>query len=94
MTEATGLAVGQRVRVFPHGSPEQTAIGVITIISGNQRSIAVAFDHLPPFAFQRMPLVGVHPEHGIVLLAYREVLGPWIELAGGGHYEIEAALPV
>lgn len=83
------FALGQHVRVFPHGSPEQTAIGTITLISGNQRSIAVSFDELPPFAFQRMPLVGIHPEHGIVLLAYREEVGPWIELAGQGHYEIE-----
>jgi hypothetical protein len=83
------FTVGQQVRVFPHGSPEQSARGVVTVISGNRRSIAVTFDRLPSFAFKHMPLVGIHPEHGIVLLAYREVLGPWIELAGGGRYEIE-----
>lgn len=86
------MTVGQHVRVFPHGSPEQTAIGTVSLISGNQRSIAVAFDAMPPFAFQRcMPLVGIHPEQGIILLAYRHAVGPWIELAGGGHYEIEEA---
>ena len=53
---------GQRVRVYPHGSPEQAAIGIVALISGNQRSIAIGFDGLPPFAFQQMPLVGVHPE--------------------------------
>jgi hypothetical protein len=85
------FTAGQRVRVYPHGTAAQAAIGTVTLISGNQRSIAVAFEELPPFAFQRMPLIGVHPEHGIVLMAYREEVGPWTELAGGGHYEIEAA---
>ena len=82
---------GDQVRVYPHGSPDQTADGTVMLLSENERSIAVSFDHLPPFVFQKAPLIGLHPEHGVVLLAYRHEIGPWIELAGGGHYEIEEA---
>lgn len=90
------LTAGQIVRVYPHGNPSQAAFGAVTIISGNQRSIAVAFGHLPPFAFGSMPLVGFHPQHGAMMIAMREAIdgipwGPWIELASGGHYEIEPA---
>ena len=85
---------GQRVRVYPHGSPHQADIGDVMLISGNQRSIMVRFDHMPPFAFtQSMPEVGFHFE-GILLLAGREELngkpwGPWIEIKNEGHFEIE-----
>jgi hypothetical protein len=83
------LAKGQRVRVYPHGSPDQAAVGDVLLISGNQRSIAVRFDHLPPFAFgPALPHIGVSAE-GIVLLAYRLEVGPWIEVKNQGHYEIE-----
>ena len=80
---------GDVVRVHPHGSPEMATVGHIILIAENQRSIAVAFDSMPPFAFQKMPLVGIHPEYGTVMLAYREAVGPWIEVGGQGHYEIE-----
>ena len=80
---------GDKVRVYPHGTPDQAATGIVKLISGNQRSIAVAFDDLPPFAFEKMPVIGIHPEHGVMLLAMRLEVGPWIELSGGGHYEID-----
>lgn len=81
---------GQRVNVYPHGSPMQGSGGSVVLISENQRAIAVRFDSMPPFAFgPKMPQVGFHPL-GIVMLAQRFEIGPWIELAGGGHYEIEA----
>lgn len=83
------MKAGEKVRVYPHGSPDQAADGKVILCSENERSIAVAFDHLPPFVFQKAPVVGVHAEHGVVLMAYRHEIGPWIELAGGGHYEIE-----
>jgi hypothetical protein len=40
--------------------------------------------------------VGIDRRDGkVVMLLYRESIGPWIELQGGGHYEIEerAAAP-
>jgi hypothetical protein len=93
------MIVGQSVRVYPHGIPEQAVTGTVLLISGNQRSIAVAFGDLPPFAFERMPVVGLHPQHGAMMVAMREAIdgkpwGPWIELGGGGHYEIEAEAEV
>jgi hypothetical protein len=35
--------------------------------------------------------VAIHPEFGVVLLAQRFDVGPWVELRYGGHYEIEDA---
>ncbi len=89
------LTTGQSVRVYPHGSPAQAITGTVKLISGNQRSIAVAFEHIPPFAFNNGGAIGIHPEPGVALLATRVELngkpwGPWIELAGGEHYEIES----
>jgi hypothetical protein len=80
----------QWVRVYPHGDESKAAVGKVVVISGNQRSIAVAFEHIPPFAFQNGPLgVGIHAEHGPMFFAYRYEIGPWIEMMGMGHYEIE-----
>lgn len=81
------MKAGDHVRVYPHGSPEQAATGLITLLSSNQRSIAVGFLDKPPFAIVREGMV-LGPD-GIMLVAYREEVGPWIELFGGGHYEIE-----
>jgi hypothetical protein len=86
------IKTGQRVRVYPHGSPAKAAVGNVVLISSNQRAIAVCFEEVPPFAFsQELPLIGIHPD-GIMLLACRpdDPLGPWVELASACHYEIEA----
>jgi hypothetical protein len=86
------IKTGQRVRVYPHGSPAKAAVGNVVLISSNQRAIAVCFEEVPPFAFsQELPLIGIHPD-GIMLLACRadDALGPWVELASACHYEIEA----
>lgn len=88
------MKTGDRVKVYPHGSPDQSAVGKIAIISSNQLSIAVGFMDKPPFAIVKDG-VAIHPEHGIMLFASRveiggEPWGPWVEMFGGGHYEIEA----
>ena len=84
------FAVEESVRVWPHGDEGKAAVGKVVLISGNQRSIAVAFEHIPPFAFDNGPLgVGIHPEHGAIFCAFRFEVGPWIEMMGMGHYEIE-----
>jgi hypothetical protein len=85
------MTAGSRVRVFPHGQPELAAVGTIRLISGSQRSIAVTFGDPPPFAFAQGAPMPVHVEEGITFLAFREKVGPWIELLGMGHYEIEDA---
>ena len=86
---------GDKVRVYPHGSPKLATTAEVLIISDNQRAIAVAFGDAPPFVTSKAG-VAIHPEHGVVLLAKREILngkpwGPWVETFGGGHYEIEEA---
>ncbi len=83
---------GDRVRVYPHGSPDQAAIGVVMMISENQLSIAVAFEEKPLFvSIEEGFFVG---PYGIVMLAARYAtpegpIGPWVELDGRGQYEIE-----
>jgi hypothetical protein len=91
------ISKGDQVRVYPHGSPERQALALVVLISENQRSIAVAFGDPPPFVTARGGLM-IHPAHGVVMLAGRATLevggeawGPWVELSGGGHYEIEEA---
>jgi hypothetical protein len=90
------LAKGQRVRVYPHGNPSQSALATVAIISQNQLSIAVGFGDKPPFATVKSGGICVHPDYGVIMLASRVEIdgkpwGPWVETVGGGHYEIEAA---
>jgi|SRR5215471_10854590 len=87
---------GDYVVVHPHGFPHMKAVAQVAIISDNKRAIAVGFDERPPFHTQiKDPLaIAIHPEYGIMLFAHREAIdgipvGPWIEMVGGGHYEIE-----
>ncbi len=87
---------GDRVIVYPHGSPAQSAIGKVLLCSTNQRAISVGFEDRPPFAIGGGYGIFVGPI-GVVLMAYRVGLngkawGPWIEVVGGGHYEIELAV--
>jgi hypothetical protein len=85
---------GDMVRVYPHGSPKQSAEAKVIMLSSNGRSIAIGFSDKPPFAITRAGMM-VHAEYGIVMLAMRAELngqpwGPWVEVVDGGHYEIEA----
>lgn len=82
------------VNVHPHGKPKQKARAKIAFLSENLRAIAVGFDERPPFALGDPLSMAIHPEYGIMLFASREAIdgkpwGPWIEMVGGGHYEIE-----
>lgn len=91
------IAKDDVVRVHPHGSPDRSALAKVLMISTNQRSIAVAFDDKPPFAVDKSGGAAIHRDLGkIMMLASRSELhgkpwGPWIEMFGGGHYEIEEA---
>ncbi len=89
--EESCIQAGDTVRVFPHGSPHQYALGKVLICSANQKSIAVAFADKPPFAIIPDGGILLGPG-GVQLLAMRHDVGPWIELVGGGHYEIETAV--
>jgi hypothetical protein len=89
------IVKGGKVRVYPHGSPEQGATGTVLIISEARIAVVVEFDKMPPFALRGRR---VQRDHGIVFVASRVMLngeswGPWVELGGGGHYEIEIEVP-
>lgn len=75
------------VRVYPIGRPDDAAIGVVLLISGNLRSIAVAFEHLPRFTFQNSPIA--ISDCGPVLLAMQDDTGVWVDVAGLNYYNIE-----
>ncbi len=83
---------GDRVRIYPHGSPEKSAEAVVILYGEKEppkASLAVAFgETFPPFATAGQG-AAITPEHGIVMLLYNLGIGPWIEMFGQGHYEIE-----
>lgn len=94
LNQAVELNGGDLVRVWPHGEPKSAFIGKVQVISRNQRQIAVSFADKPPFAIDRTGGMAIHPEHGLLMFARREELdgkpwGPWIEMMGGGHFEME-----
>lgn len=74
---------GDDVRVYPHGSPEQAAIGRVITCSEDQRSIMIGFPDKPPFV--------TFADSQVLFLGLRYDIGPWIELTREGHYEIETA---
>ena len=81
---------GDVVNVFPHGKPEQKALGTIVILSSNERQIAVAFDDKPPFATIHRDGMFLTRDGGkLMFFATREEVGPWVEFMRQGHYEIE-----
>jgi hypothetical protein len=90
------MTTGDKVRVFPMGRPDKAAIAEVAILSSNGRSIAVGFDSRPPFPIGNPLSMAIHPEHGIMLFATRGLIngqpgGPWVEMMGGTHFEIEDA---
>jgi hypothetical protein len=82
------MCSGDSVRVFPHGSPERAAVGVLEGVTDASSEVAssyvvmVLFDTMPPFA------KGGEPPIRMVLINYG--LGPWVEPGRGGHYEVES----
>jgi hypothetical protein len=88
------IKTGDVVYVWPHGSDDQRALAKVLLLSSNGLSIAVSFEDRPPFVLG--PTMAVHVSGGIVMMAGRTELegkpwGPWVEIFGGGHYEIEIA---
>lgn len=86
------MKTGDTVKVYPHGSPECSALGLVALISGNQLSIAVGFVDNPPFRIDQSGGMAFDRSAGrMILLAARELpSGPWTEIFGGGRFEIEA----
>ena len=97
------MTKGDTVRIAPHGKPDASAAARVVIASENGLSIALEFEDMPPFSRRLlggMGAIGVNVTNGrITMLLTRERLngepwGPWIEVMGGGHYEIEESLTV
>jgi hypothetical protein len=91
------MKTGDRVHVYPHGDESKAAIATVAIYSSNGRAIAVGFDSRPPFAIGNPLSMAIHPAYGIMLFASRAALngapwGPWVEMFGGGQFEIDEAL--
>ncbi len=80
---------GNEVWIHPHGSPLLAIRATIDLISQNQRSIALRLHQFPVWAHFRDAGMLFHTAHAqIEMLLTREAVGPWVELMGGGHYEI------
>jgi len=77
---------GSTVKVYPHGSPQKSAHA--TVLVACKTAVMLAFADKPPFAILREGIM-LHPDHGIVMMVQRYEIGPWFEIFGGGHYEIE-----
>lgn len=97
------MTKGDTVRIAPHGKPDAGAQAKVVIASGNGLSIALEFEDVPPFSRRLlggMGLIGVNVTNGrVTMLLTRERLngvpwGPWIEVTGGGHYEIDEGVTV
>ena len=79
------MRMGDEVRVFPHGQEELAATGMVLAI--DEGAIVVYFDERPRFASgAKSSVTGI-----TVFRAWRFAVGPWVEVHGGGHYEIEPA---
>ena len=62
---------GDTVRVCPEREPNNSATGVILLLSNNARSIAIGFGDKPSFMAPIRDGMFVHPAYGAVLLATR-----------------------
>ena len=98
MKEAPAIQNGGAVWVYPHGSPDEAVTATVDLISGNGRAIAIRLNEKPPWCRIKDGFL-LHPEDfRIAMLLSREAvddqpIGPWIEIMGGGHYEIDQEKP-
>lgn len=82
---------GDTVWVHPHGKPTERVDAVVDLLSRNERSIALRLLTVPNWIRRNIREGGmfIHVEHAQVeMLLTREVVGPWVEIVGGGHFEI------
>ena len=87
------MTKGQRVRVHPVGEPEKAATATIVLAAENGRSLALSFgEEYVPFITARTGMA-IHPEHGKMLLVYREQdNGNWDDLFQGGRFVVSEDL--
>jgi hypothetical protein len=86
--EGQMMKTGDAVWVYPHGSPQDAITATVELMSGNQRSCALTLDTWPTWCRSFNKTTGQ-----ALMLLFRYEVGPWIELGGGGHYEIEPNRP-
>jgi hypothetical protein len=80
--------VGDKVQVSPWGVALISAAAAVMVLSGNRRSIGLAFGNRPRFI---LPSGGgfYHPVYGFTLLALRdEPGGPYVDTVSGEKYEV------
>jgi hypothetical protein len=89
------MRIGDLVRVYPHGAPQDACTATVLLFSENGRAIAIVFSDMPRFRIGGDGIM-IHRATGqALMLASREFTtdgrpcGPWVEVKNGGHYEIE-----
>lgn len=97
MKEAAAIRNGGTVWVYPHGSPREAVTATVDLISGNGRAIAIRLNRKPWCQIADGSFLH-RDDFRIAMLLTREAvddepIGPWIEVVGGGHYEIEERPP-
>jgi len=96
--DAPAIQNGGTVWVYPHGRPDEAVTATVDLISGNGLSIAIRLSDKPSWCRIADGFL-LHTQYSqIEMLLMREAVdgqpvGPWIELARGGHYEIEQSKP-
>jgi hypothetical protein len=83
--------------VYPHGLPDEAVTATVDLISGNGRAIAVRLNEKPPWCRVKNGFL-LHEDFRIAMFLSREAIddqpvGPWIEIMGGGLYEIDREKP-
>jgi hypothetical protein len=92
------MMAGERVRIYPHGYPDLITGATILTYDPDVPVLVLALPVATPFV-RSLSLVNIHPAKGVVMGLYRTrtregaFIGPWIEIHGGGHYEIEEVPP-
>jgi hypothetical protein len=84
------VKAGDRVRVYPFGSPELAAIGTVVMISANHCSVAISFgEQHVPFMTSSTGMA-IHMDHGKMFLASRQPIEvTWTETFLKGRYKIK-----
>ena len=99
MREASAIQNGGTVWVYPHGSPDEAVTATVDLISDNGRAIAIRLNEKPSWCRVTNGFLLHRADYRIAMLLSREALGdqpvgPWIEMMGGGHYEIDKEKPI
>jgi hypothetical protein len=96
---AAAITIGGAVWVYPHGRPDEAVTATVDLISSNGLSIAIRLSDKPSWCRIANGFL-LHTQYSqIEMLLMRHAIdgqpiGPWVEIVGGGHYEIEERPPI